>query len=353
MTDGILRKPRVVLSVNGASLTPIECSVHLSAHQSADTFDATVALDDPAGLDEHFWTSAPEIAASVLATNDVAGRGGWVTLISGKVDHPAIDWERRIVEASGRDQTAGLLDLKVNEKWLNRTSRDIITDLAGRAGLGVQFSGGSDKVGLEFKSDRNRISDLDSAWNVVVDLAREHGCIAFVKGSTLYVQPIDAATGATVAIHYQRPTPAMYASGNFITLRTSRDLNLAKDITFNHRSWRHEKGDAVESEFHARGSGTGRLSYRMRAANLQKDQQDLIAKSRLKQIISHERKMSVEIPGDISIDPRSMIALSGTGTNCDQTYLISDVTHQFSSEGFRTTINVRNSDSKRSIEQTK
>jgi phage protein D len=351
VSNGILRKPRCWLAVAGATIMPIECSVHLSAHQSADTFSATIALDDPSGLDEHFWADVPKIDAAVLATND-ANLPGLVTLISGPCDHPEIHWDARTVHVSGRDKTAQLLDQKTNEKWQNKSAKDIITDLAGRGGLSVQFQGGATRAGLEFKTDRNRISNLDSAWNVIVRLARQEGCIAFVKGTTLYIQPIDAATGAVTQVFYQRPTPESYANGTFVTLTTSRDLNLAKGVKLNHRSWRHQQGDMVESEYEASGAG-GTLTYRLRGANLQKDQQDTIAQARLKEIISHERKITVDLPGDVTIDPTGMIQLAGTGTGYDQAYLISDVEHHFSEAGFRSTVSSRNKDSKRSIKKNK
>jgi hypothetical protein len=269
--SGILRAPRCLVVAGGVSLTPIECDVHLSAHQSSDRTSATIALDAPGGLDEGFWADTAPIDITVQGANDVMS-AGYVELHSGECDNAEIDWDVRTVHISTRDKTQKMLDAKTHEQWLNKTHGDIITDLAGRVGLGVQISQSAQKAGLEFKGDRAKLSDLDSYWNVAVRLAHQLGAIAFVKGSTLYIQAIDEATGGVYQVNYVRPTPAMYASGNFIKLKTSRDLNLAKDVKFNHKSFRHEKGDVVESEFLSSGSGGAQLLFRARGANLQKDQ---------------------------------------------------------------------------------
>jgi phage protein D len=341
------------VSAGGSSIAPIECTVHLSSHQSADTMDATLALDAPGSGGEGFWSDTAPLDIDVLAASDVIA-GNYATIFSGECDNVSIQWGPRTVKISARDKTQRLLDMKTNEKWQNKTAPDIITDLAGRAGLGVQISADTQKAGLEFKTDRNRISDLDSGWNVVVRLARQMGAVAFVKGDTLFVQPVDENLGGNYPIFYQRPTPAMYAAGNFITLSTTRDLNLSKKVKVNHKSWRHEKGDKVESEWESDGGGSGELNFRLRNPNLQKDQLDKISEAALKEITSHERKLDVDIPGDLSVDPRMQVTLSGTGTGFDQGYLISDVTHSFSQhEGFRTKIAVRNKDSKRKNKQNK
>src|SRR6266446_4675480 len=135
--SGFTRQPRC--TVNG--IVPMECSLHISQHQTADTFDATIALDDPANPGPAYWANTAPIPVT-------------------------IDWGQRRVHIRGRDNTSALIDEKTNEKWLNKQPQDIITDLAGRAGLTVQFTGTApDRAGLKYKDDYNRISELDSQWN--------------------------------------------------------------------------------------------------------------------------------------------------------------------------------------------
>lgn len=348
MSAGILRHPRCVIAVGGAQISPIECEVKQSQHQSADTFDARLALDDPSGLDEMFWSDTAKIDVTISATNDLA-TSGFTQMFTGSVDKVDIDLDERTVHICGRDKTAKMVDAKTNEKWLNKQPQDIIQDLAGRSGLGVQFSGtSSDRAGLKYKDDYNRISELDSHWNVIVRLAKQLGCIAFVKGDTLNIQPWDSSQGGSFTIFYQRPTPASHAEGSVVKLNLCRDLNLAKKVKINHKSWQHKQGQGIESEFESDGAGSDTLEYSFKGANLTKQQQDAIARSRVDEITSHERTISIDAPGDVTIDPSMMLVLTGTGTAFDQPYVISDIEHRWGwGEGYRMSVRVRNRDSKR------
>jgi phage protein D len=348
MSNGYIRSPRCFIVTDEGTFTPKECEVSLSQHQSADTFSATIALDDPSSLNESYWADTAPINVTVMATNDIASSSP-VQMFVGVADEVDINLEDRTVKVSGRDKTAKLLDAKTNEKWLNKQPQDIITDLAGRAGLSVEFNGQqTDKAGLKFNQDYNRISELDSQWNVVVRLAKQLGCIAFVKGGTLIIQPWDGSANGTYNVYYQRPTPETYANGSFVSLSLRRDLNLAKKVRVNHRSWQHKQGQAIESEYESDGVGSDELLHSLKGPNLTKQQQDAIAEARLGEIISHERTLAVSAPGDVNIDPRMVLVLSGTGTGFDQSYVISDISHKWAwDDGYRMMVNVRNKDSKR------
>jgi phage protein D len=348
MTTGYVRSPRCIVQTDAGMFAPESCEVTVSQHQSADTFSAKIALDDPSGLDESYWADTAPINVTVLATNDI-NSAGLTQMFIGVADKIEIDFESRMVHVSGRDKTAKMIDAKTNEKWLNKQPNDIITDLAGRVGLSVNFSGqATDRAGLKFNQDYNRISELDSNWNVIVRLARQMGCIAFVKGNVLQVQPIDGGTGGNYTIQYQKPTSSSYAQANFVKLTCHRDLNLAKKIKVNHKSWQHKQGKAIESEYELDGAGSDTLEHTLKGANLTKQQQDAHAQSRINDIASHERTITVDTVGDVNIDPSMMLVLNGTGTGFDQSYIISDIQHRWGwGEGYKMSIRVRNKDKKR------
>jgi phage protein D len=348
-----LRQPRAFLTIAGAQLTPIECSVNVSLHQSADTFYAKLPLDNDAGLDETFWADTAPIPITINGTNDVS-QGGLTALLVGQVDEPQIDFTNRLVMIKGRDLTAKLTDLKTSEKWQNLSNKDIINQLAGRAGLTVSFSGDTDQSGLQFDQDTNEISDLDACWNVIVACAKHLGCIAFIKGTTLYIQPLDQQASSFFKVNYQRPTPGQIASGNFTTLLCARNLNLAKDASITMKSWQHKQGKTITSKLESKGKGKGtdqsKLLYEFRAPNLTKEQQDRTAKSHLRETLSHERVVTLgNLPGDVTVNPATMgLMLSGTGTAFDQNYIISTVAHHFSfGSGYAMDIGAHNQDGSR------
>ena len=348
-SQSVARQPRAWVNAGGAQLVPEECSVHVSLHQSADTFYAKLPLDNDAGLDEDWWASTAPIPLTITAANDVAA-GGAVTLLTGNVDEAQVDFVNRTVEVRGRDLTGALIDLKTSEKWQNLTGKDLITNLAGRVGLTVQFSGDSDKAGLQYDQDYNEISDLDSAWNVIVSSAQRLGCIAFVKGTILYIQPLDQPPTSFYTFTYQRPTAGQRAAGNFVSLYATRNLSLAKDVSLEIASWQHKQGKAIKSKFESKSasSGSDKLLYQFRGANLTKEQQDRDAKSYLKQTLTHERSVRASLPGDVNISALMGFRLSGTGTDFDQDYVMADIAHQFSlGNGYTMMIDAHSQDASR------
>lgn len=348
----IVRAPRCVVAVNGASIPVLEASVHVSVRQSADTFFCKLPLDNSAGLDEEFWSDTAPIPVKILGTNDF-NSGSYTTLLVGQVDRPQITLHDRIVEIIGRDLTASLTDSSATtEQFKNQNDEDVIQTLAGRVGLTVQFSADADspptKAGLQYGEDFNLISSLDTPWNVIVALARKSGRIAFVKGTTLYVQPIDADTTGTFTVNYQRPSPDAKPSSTAVMLTCSRDLNIAKTLQVEHQSWQQKQGKTVTSKFQSKSSSKDTAILRFRGANLTKQQQDRIAKSRLRETMTHERQVAIDMPGDVTINPLNELQLTGTGTEFDQGYLFTDIVHRFDRNGgYQMTINAHSQDDDR------
>ncbi len=104
------------------------------------------------------------------------------------------------------------------------------------------------------------------------------------------------------------------------------------------RSWNHKRGAVFTSKFESKGKSKGASAdgqlYHFRGANLTQTQQNLMAKSRLKEILSHERVANLtNQPGDVTVMPPMGLRLTGTGTGADQDYPISTVVHHFSMDG--------------------
>src|SRR5260221_13860479 len=105
--SGFTRQPRC--TVNG--IVPIECSINVSQHQTADTFAAVIALDDPANPGPAYWADTAPIAVTIMATNDVATRS-MTQMFIGNVEWVEILWDQRTVHIRGRDNTGALIDAK-------------------------------------------------------------------------------------------------------------------------------------------------------------------------------------------------------------------------------------------------
>lgn len=347
--------PRCVFVVNGKTIEAMEASVHVSRRQSADTFFAKLPLDNDAGLDETFWSDTAPIPIEVRGTNDIS-KGGFKTLLTGQVDKVQVTLHDRIVTLIGRDKTALLTDSSTSEQFLNQSVEDVVQTLATRAGLIAQFLGTDDgdsaKAGLQYDQDVNLITTTDNYWNTIVGLARQSGQIAFVKGNTVFVQPIDAPGNGTFTVTYQRPSPGSPASSNSIMLTCARDLNIAKTVLVEHQTWNQKQGKSTTSKFQSKSKSNSAAKdtaiMRFHGANMSKSQQDRVAKSRLKETMIHEREVDIEMPGDVTIDPQSELELTGTGTKFDQSYLISGVVHRFDiNGGYQMTVSIHNKDADR------
>lgn len=342
-------QPRVYVQVGGAQLSPIECSVFLSLHQSADTFYFKVPLDNEEGLDENFWLDTAPITVTIAATND-QNAGGLTTMLIGQADAPDVDFALRSVMVRGRDLTAALTDQATSQQFLNQSNQQIITGLASQAGLTVNFAGTTDKAGLQFDQDYTEISDNDAAWNMIVSCAKRLGCIAFVKGTVLYIQPLDNPPSSFYKVNYQRPTADEIASGDFVTLNCTRNLNLAKDASIEIKGKRHKQGDVLTSKFESKGknTSTAKILYQFRGANPTKEQQDRIAQNHLKETLSHERGVNLtNLPGDVRVTPLSGLSLTGTGTAADQDYILSSTAHHWSEKGYAMDIAAHSQDASR------
>jgi len=54
-------------------------------------------------------------------------------------------------------------------------------------------------------------------------------------------------------------------------------------------------------------------------------QANALAATKISELTQHERRITFELPGDLSLTPRSMVSLTGTGTDFDQSYFVSQI----------------------------
>jgi hypothetical protein len=67
-------------------------------------------------------------------------------------------------------------------------------------------------------------------------------------------------------------------------------------------------------------------TYIFREVGLTQSQAYAFATTKLNELTLHERRIDFEMPGDLSLTPRSVVRLSGTGTDFDQTYYAAQLT---------------------------
>jgi phage protein D len=347
-TASTWRAPRLRLLVNGTSLLgTVEADVLSNNHYAADRFSAVVALGIDLWADAAYWASQTDILVDVQFSLD--GGATFISLIQGLVDTVAIDVLTSTLRIEGRDLTAAMIENRTQETFANRTSSEIATIFAGRHNLTPIVTLTTMPVGRYYQNEHDRIalnqfSRSMTEWDLLIFLAGQEGFDVFVNGTSLYFQP----TAGSAAIPYT-VTP-----GQLQDLRLERSLTLARDIVVTVKSWNSRQQNAYTQTVRASGQagsgtgGAGRESppqhYVFVRPNLTMNDALKLAQQKAAELAQHERVWEATMPGDLALDPRSMIQLVGTATDFDQTYFIDMIDRHLSMEhGFVQRIRAKNS----------
>lgn len=341
-----LRQPRAFIVANGTTLNCISVDVQMSKTHKADTFHCEIPFGAlPADMDEAWWSEAADISVQVLfQTDDFSGA---TQVFDGKVDKVGHDFTQRILSVQGRDNAAALIDSKSSEKFNNQTPDQIVKQIAGRHGISVDADAVTSKGGKIFQIDYAKLTNRESEWTVITRLADMSGMVAYMTAGTLYFKPVDEQL-PVLDVVYVPPSPASYAEGNFMTLKTSRNLILGRPVNVKVQSWNHKEGKSYEYQsLEPTGSGEP-LNYNYTVPGLTGDQTQKLAEKRLAENTSHELMFDLTMPGDPTVTPRFLMQLSGTGTAYDQQHEITSIEHSMSQQdGYRMTVSAKAKSKKR------
>jgi phage protein D len=247
----------------------------------------------------------------------------------------------------GRDLTAALIEARTQETFANRTSSEIATLLAGRHGLTSDVQATTTPVGRYWQLQHDRIT-LDAFCrattesDLLVMLARIEGFEVWVTGTVLHFRPVPAQTIPSMVLR-----AATTASGapNVTELHLERALTLARDIEVTVKSWHSRAGQAytqaAKSVRAKKGSGKVQR-YVYVVPNLTPEQALALAQQRLAELSQHERVVTATMPGELTLAPRTLVRVEGTGTSFDQDYWIHEISRQLSPGGFTQRVLARN-----------
>ncbi len=262
----------------------------------------------------------------------------------------------------GRDRTADFIEAKTFETFKNQTSSQVATTLAGRHGMQVQATATNTLVERYYSIDHDKTTLNDFArvtteWDLLTFLAQEEGFDVFVVANTLYFQPSTPPNQNPITFSLDVQSRS-WLIANGISFRFQRALTLARDIQVTVQTW----SSKAKSGFKviARATGAAKASaaqtaqhgapttqnYVFTRPNLTHDQAQNLANQKLAELSRHERIVNVEMPGDVTTQPRQGLRITGTGTDCDTTYYIEEVERRIDVEGFTQTITAKNSSPK-------
>jgi phage protein D len=328
-----LRSPALAVLVNGAAIPGVmELDVLDNAHFAAGRFRIRAAV--PAS------TAATSLDPDAILDLQVSLGGTFTSLLQGQADSIHIDPIRNTIEIDGRDLTARLLDARTQETFANQTASEIAKTLAARHNLTPVVTATTTLAGRYYGAEHDRItlgqfSRATTEWDLLTFLAAREGFEVFVSGQSLYFQPFTQTTA-----------PLALTPDDCVSLSLERALTLARDIEVTVKSWNTRQQTAFTQT--ARSSSQGKRGGSPQRIvvvrpNLQPNDALQLAQRILADLSNHERIVHVELPGDVTLTPRSRVTLSGTGTDFDQTYYVAELDRHFSlAHGFTQSLRLKN-----------
>ncbi len=346
-TGQIVRYPRLRVTLNGTALQGACCAeVTLTNSNHASNFRVEIALGGDPSLNASWWADQSYIECEIDYSID--GGQSWPFVFVGVVDHLHLDMPHGVVEIEGRDLSSTMIETKIHETFANKKSSEIAAIIAGRHGLTAQVTPTKAITGRYYqlehdKSTTSNFHKQTTEWDLLTFLAQQEGYAPpFVIGRTLYFQPEDTSNAQPMQIVYQpRNSQTNYPILNAASdMRLERSLTLAKDIQVTAVTWNSKKKKPHKTV----GKAEGAHSANSRHGNTQNyvvyappnatpEQVDRLVEAKLKELSRHERIVNFRMPGELTLDQRSMLTLSGTGTSFDQEYYIDTVERRMDTEG--------------------
>ena len=325
----------------------ISVEVTQNAHFAADTFRAEFASTAMTpGYGPEYWSRSDYDRVELTAWLDTDGNFTRSPLITGQVDEVDYQPASRRLTLSGRDLSAALIDSKTSEKFQNLRPHEIAQKLALRRGLDSDVTATKDTAGKFYEIDHAALTREQSEWDLLSYLAEREGFDLWVRGTTLYFQPPVPESQDAYALTWQEGDVPV---SNCTSLSLSRSQTLAKDVEVTVRSWNQSSETTFSVTYRSVKQGrsealtTPSQSYSYAVPNLTREQALKYAQTMATKITRHERLISAELPGDSELDCRSLVRLSGTGTDFDQLYYPESVTRRLAfEEGYSMSLRAKN-----------
>lgn len=357
------RAPRAAISINGIQVKFYDLTVMTTTFYLADTFRIELPLNgQDSSLNMDYWASADTFSVKIYigfppdpnaySTSDLE------LFMQGDVDDMQLELGSARVLLSGRDFTSLFIDNKTTQKFSNQTSSQIITMFAQQQGLKTQITPTSTLVGTYYSQQQVLLSNEITQWDLMVFLAQQEDFVLFVQGDTLVFEPRPTDTNVKdpYVIQYVAPSEAMASPTiNTMSLSLNRSMTLAKDAQVTVRvPYGSKTGKAFFEVAKTSRRTRANLSnvpkpsvkvqkYSLTKPGLNQEQALQYAQQRLREITSHEVRLTASAPGDNRLKKDSLIQLVGTDTSFDQYYYADQVTRHLNfTDGYTMDISAKN-----------
>lgn len=354
------RQPRGAVKINGTLITGwVQFEVQSKSYFSADTFRLVFAASRlPSDRDRRWFSQQKDMYVELFAgfpadpTNySPSDLNSW---IYGQVDLIEYDPVQNVLEVTGRDLSRVLIDAKTTEKWPNLTSSQIVTVLAQRHGLTPVVAATTQQVGKFYEIDHVNLHDQRTEWDILTYLAQTEGHRVWVRGQSLYYQPVPTpSTSTAYRLIWTPPAENSNVSrANMEGLKLSRALTVSRGIFVEVRSWNKKQAHGFSVWYPKKPKSTtpggsqafaGGQAFHKTIPNLDAQQALKRAQALYQQIIAHEMTLQADLPADNDLDTTSIIEVVGTDTDYDQFYYPESITRTMSIDsGYSMSVRAKN-----------
>ena len=303
-----VEQPQLRFSVAGVPLPgATRLEIESVGFFAADRFQASFAIGAVKSTTAAYFAGL----GNQTVTIEVSLTGlGFATLLTGQIDNIRVDLVQNTATLSGRDLSAGLIDTEISETFANQTASQIALTIAARHQLATNVTPTKTPVGQYYELDHARTAlglhgRLTTEWNLLSALAQAENFVLSVTGNTLNFGPPPA--GASMFLMPQ----------SFSELVLDKTTALPSETRV--KSWNSRQKAIVLG---TQGSGATTTLIR---PNLTSAPAQAMAENHQATIRQHGMILYGTTPGDTSTMPGMTIALGGTGSGFDQSYVISAV----------------------------
>ncbi len=318
-------------------LALLQFEIDASRYEACDVASLRFAVRNQGQQNLWFEVAQPARKWVILQMRDTQSvSSDWVTLFEGRIDHIEYAAEHGVLDVECRDALAALMDLRIQDAWLNHTQQELLEIMAQAAGLDATIALPSDQGSLmagqfwQIEHKRGALMGqhrFQTAADLAFTIARDAFCDLYANGTSIVCQPLGSAADAGAQIADMRNA----------VLETSiaRDLQLLSGVVVHMASWDSCQRsttqiyyDGVSFSQEAPSGNASLHTFRVPGRRL--DELQRLARGKHARIAAHALSVRIRIPGVLGVAPRNYMTVA-TG-NEEKTLGIDQVVSRFSVE---------------------
>jgi hypothetical protein len=342
--------PRMKLVVNGQTFNLKAAQVKQNGYFHAAKASATLPIWGDGGLTDEQWLELGGDGSNIdfVIYGGQGAADGSVTwndapLFDGILLGKDLNIAQNEVKLTAVDRTQLLIQYKLFAAYPNKSGEEVINQLAGAVGLSTQISGSTELIGTLYsaahmKLHQGEFSKVTVAWDLICDIARQSGNVAFVKGKVLYIEPNVPDQASAWTIYYSAPRVVDNISywdtpSNVDSLEIKHNLLAAKDITVEVTYFHSKKGKpgVARAGTQKNRNVANQSNYQFGPyPNLSPDEAQQKANQLYRDLTIHEYTLDFTAPADFTLTPYKTVLINNTSGEMAQTFWVNELTFDFS-----------------------